>query len=123
MMDRALIELSQRFKELKFVKIKSTSAIENFPDKNLPAVFCYHEGVMQHQIVTLAKLGGLAMRTADLEWHLHTLGVLTSSSGPPRSRNQTRLNVAEMRRRQENGDGSENEEEYEDDMEEYMNGK
>ena len=50
LMDAALATLAVKFKDLKIVKIKSTAAVENFPDRNLPALFCYHEGTMQHQV-------------------------------------------------------------------------
>ena len=46
----ALDVLANKFKDLKIVKIKSTAAVENWPDKNLPALFMYHEGSMQHQV-------------------------------------------------------------------------
>lgn len=123
-MDAALVRLSRTFKDIKFVKIKSTSAIENFPDKNLPAVFCYRDGEMKHQIITLEKLGGLLMGLHDLEWHLHTLGVLTSSAGPPPrvTSKQQSVNISAMRRGRWRED-DENAEEYEDDMEEYLNFK
>jgi len=50
LMGAALDTLAAKFKALKIVKIKSTAAVENFPDKNLPALFMYHEGSMQHQV-------------------------------------------------------------------------
>jgi thioredoxin-like negative regulator of GroEL len=50
LMGAALDTLAAKFRALKIVKIKSTAAVENFPDKNLPALFMYHEGSMQHQV-------------------------------------------------------------------------
>lgn len=45
--EESFIILAKKFKYVKFVKIRSTQAIENWPDKNLPAIFCYHEGILK----------------------------------------------------------------------------
>ena len=61
LMDEAFIVLAAKFKDVKFVKIRSTQAIENWPDKNLPAIFVYHDGILNCQIITAAALGGKRM--------------------------------------------------------------
>lgn len=57
-MDEAMRRLAPKFKYLKFLRIKSTHAIENWPEKNLPALFIYQDGVMKTQIITLKQLDG-----------------------------------------------------------------
>ena len=56
--ENIFILLSKKFMKVKFLKIRSTSAIENWPDKNLPTIFLYHNGELAHQLITLKSLGG-----------------------------------------------------------------
>lgn len=53
--------LLAKFKDVKFIKIRSTQAIENWPEMNLPALFIYHNGILQHQMMTLKPVGGLSV--------------------------------------------------------------
>ena len=39
-----------KFPDIKCVKIKSQSAVENFPERNVPALFAYRDGELQHQV-------------------------------------------------------------------------
>lgn len=57
-MENILINLSKKFMKVKFLKIRSTSAIENWPDINLPTIFVYHNGELTHQLLTLKSIGG-----------------------------------------------------------------
>lgn len=57
-MEAILIDIAAKFKALKIVKIRSTQAVENWPDKNLPTLFFYHDGALKNQILTLKELGG-----------------------------------------------------------------
>lgn len=59
-----MMRLAPKFKYIKFVKIRSTQAIENWPEKNLPTVFFYHGGELKTQLITLSSVGGKKM-TAD----------------------------------------------------------
>ncbi len=102
LMDEALRNLAPRFRYLKFLRIKYDQAIENWPERNLPAVFVYSEGNMKTQIITLKSLGGKRMTAAgkssfnfylylyllislllfsskDLEWFLVKNDVITDS--------------------------------------------
>lgn len=79
LVDEAMRALAPRFKYLKFLRIKSTHAIENWPEKNLPAIFIYADGVMKMQIVTLTHLYGKSMKASDLEWYLVEKGYITDS--------------------------------------------
>lgn len=64
LVEEAMLRLAPKFKYIKFVKIRSTQAIENWPEKNLPTVFFYHGGELQTQLITLTAVGGKKM-TAD----------------------------------------------------------
>ncbi|KAJ1461944.1 thioredoxin-like protein [Pelagophyceae sp. CCMP2097] len=56
-LDATLRTLAVRFPAVKFVRIKATSATENWPDHRLPALFLYHEGIAQHQLIGPEALG------------------------------------------------------------------
>lgn len=64
--------LAHRFPHIKFVSIKSTSAIENWPSEQLPAMFLYRDGEMQYQMVCLEDFGGPGISERRLEWILAT---------------------------------------------------
>lgn len=61
LMDETIATLAKKFPMVKFLRIKSTHAVENWPERNLPTLFLYHNGELQHQIMTLHSLGGTAM--------------------------------------------------------------
>lgn len=61
LMDETLNILAKKFPMVKFLRIKSTHAVENWPERNLPTLFIYHNGELQHQMMTLHSLGGTAM--------------------------------------------------------------
>ena len=79
LVDEAMLVLAPRFKYVKFVKIRSTQAVENWPERNLPTVFFYHGGELTTQLITVKALGGKGMRPADLEWYMVQQKILTTS--------------------------------------------
>jgi len=79
LMDECLKDIAARFKYIKVVRIKSTSAVENWPDRNLPTLFMYHEGEAREQIMTLKTLQGKQMKPVNLEWALVEKGLITDS--------------------------------------------
>lgn len=79
LVEEALQQLAPKFKYVKFLKIRSTQAIENWPERNLPTIFVYKDGNMQKQLLTLKEVGGKTMKPADLEWWLVQKGVVTTS--------------------------------------------
>lgn len=80
-----MIELADRFDGIKFVSIPSNSAIENWPVENLPTLFCYQFGKLQHQLIGIAAFGGVGMTRERVEWRLAKLGVLqTELEGDPK---------------------------------------
>jgi len=75
-----LPSLATRFPATKFCKIASQSAIERWPDANLPTIFCYQNGEMQHQLLGHKQCGGPCTNEARLEWRLKILTVLPEST-------------------------------------------
>lgn len=61
LMDETIKILAKKFPMVKFLRIKSTHAVESWPERNLPTLFVYHEGELQHQMMTLGSVGGTAM--------------------------------------------------------------
>jgi len=74
--DEAFLALSSKFRDVKFLKIRSNLAVENWPDSNLPAIFLYRNGSLQSQFIGVKSMGGTNMTPDDLEWHLAQKGVL-----------------------------------------------
>lgn len=66
LMDNALANLAPRFPAVKFLKIRSSQAVENWPDHNLPSLFLYHDGELQHQSMTLRHLQGKTMKPSGM---------------------------------------------------------
>ncbi|GMI09456.1 hypothetical protein TrRE_jg5587 [Triparma retinervis] len=71
--------VAEKFKSVKFLKIRSKSAIERWPDANLPTVFCYVNGEMHKQMIGSEQCGGPGTNAGRLEWRLKRLGVLEDS--------------------------------------------
>jgi hypothetical protein len=70
--EAAVADLAMKFNRVKFVAIPSHSAIPNWPDENLPTLFCYRNCKMQHQLVQLS----CHLSKEQLERKLAELGVL-----------------------------------------------
>jgi Phosducin len=75
-MATCLVALAKKFPEVKFVRIRSTQAVENWPDANLPTLFMYAHGALSQQLIGTKALGGVRMQPDDLEWYLAQLGVM-----------------------------------------------
>lgn len=78
-MDEALRGVAARCKHLKCLRIKSTHAIENWPERNLPTLFVYAGGSLSTQLVTLSAVGGVTAKAEDLEWWLLKQGVISEA--------------------------------------------
>lgn len=70
--EHAVRELAFVCTKLKFVSIPSHHAIPNWPESNLPSLFLYRNGTMQHELLRLPQ----NTNKDDLEEHLKQLGVL-----------------------------------------------
>jgi len=73
---RACTEAAERLPRIKFLTIKSTDAIENFPRERLPMVLLYRDGEMQRQVDGMAPWGGKRPSSEDIESALRRLGPL-----------------------------------------------
>ena len=73
LMDEALIEIANKFQYLKIVRIRSTTAVENWPDKNLPTLFIYKDGELKHQSLTLASMYGKSMKPPGKSKHIYEI--------------------------------------------------
>jgi hypothetical protein len=60
--DEVLLATARKFRAVKFVKITATAAVENWPDRNLPTLFIYHDGELKHQLIGIKRLGGKGVR-------------------------------------------------------------
>jgi hypothetical protein len=69
LMENALSVLAPKFPHIKFVRIKSTHAIENWPTRNLPTLFIYQNGDLSHQLLTLKSLYGTSMTADGMDSH------------------------------------------------------
>jgi hypothetical protein len=58
LLEEVLLAVARKFREVKFIKILSTTAVENWPDRNLPTLFVYNDGELKTQLLTIKKLGG-----------------------------------------------------------------
>lgn len=71
-----LTELARKFPATKFLKSISTTCIPNYPDKNLPTIFVYFEGVMKSQFIGPAEFRREDITSDELEWMLGKTGAI-----------------------------------------------
>ncbi len=77
-LSQALIEVAKKNPSVKFLCIRSTSAIENYPDSNLPTLFVYKNGELTAQLIGLKEIGDKRTTALDLEWWLAKKGIVES---------------------------------------------
>lgn len=70
--ENAVQTLAAKYPRVKFVAIPYRSAIANWPESNLPSLFLYRHGSMQHQMVQIS----MVMSADQLEWKLAEQDVL-----------------------------------------------
>ena len=89
LLNRHLQQLAQKFPVTKFLKSISTTCIPNYPDKNLPTIFIYHNGEMKKQHIGPIAFDGMNCSLEDLEWILSDSGAIkTELEEDPRKRRQ-----------------------------------
>ncbi len=71
-----LRSLALKYPQIKFVKSISTVCISNYPDKNLPTIFIYRNGELQHSLIGPFAFGGMNCRFEHLEYKLYEFGVI-----------------------------------------------
>jgi len=70
--------LAQQFPMTKFLRGVSTTVIPNYPDKNLPTIFVYHEGKLKAQIIGPQTFKNNVSKD-QLEWCFFEIGAVPSS--------------------------------------------
>jgi len=91
LINQFLSNLAIRFNTTKFVKSIVDLCIPNFPEKNLPALFIYHNGSVVQKLLGESQIGNLNMKCEDLEWILHKIGAIKSDlESDPRKERQKR---------------------------------
>uniref|UniRef100_A0A4W5NDA9 Phosducin-like protein 3 n=1 Tax=Hucho hucho TaxID=62062 RepID=A0A4W5NDA9_9TELE len=76
LINQHLSELARKFPQTKFLKSISTTCIPNYPDRNLPTIFVYHEGEMKAQYIGPLVFGGMNLKVEELEWRLSESGAV-----------------------------------------------
>ncbi|XP_052848717.1 viral IAP-associated factor homolog [Drosophila gunungcola] len=69
-------QLAVRFPQTKFLRSVASTCITNFPDKNLPTIFIYHEGSMRKQFIGPLELRGDKLTADELEFMLGQAGAV-----------------------------------------------
>ncbi|XP_067265808.1 phosducin-like protein 3 isoform X2 [Chanodichthys erythropterus] len=92
LINQHLSHLANKFPQTKFLKSISNTCIPNYPDRNLPTVFVYHEGEMKAQYIGPLVFGGMNLKCDELEWRLSESGAIkTDLEENPRKQIQDQL--------------------------------
>lgn len=84
LMNEALLVLAPKFRHVKFLKIRSTLAVPNWPDQNLPTLFVYHKGALATQLLTARTLGGTDMTPDGTPNRIWFVLLAAANLTPPR---------------------------------------
>jgi len=85
-MDEIIALLARNHAGTKFVRIKAQECIPGYPDKNVPTLILYHNGIMASQLVGTGEYGSGAPTKDAVEWVLYQHHVLkTELSEDPRA--------------------------------------
>jgi len=71
------VNLAQKYKQVKFVRGVAKECVPNYPDKNLPTVFVYRNGMLAIQWIGGGNFGK-DPKLEELEWMLHEKTIITS---------------------------------------------
>ena len=52
-MEKSVQEVAQHARKIQFVSIGATEAVEGYPADNLPTLFCYRSGKLQHSLIQI----------------------------------------------------------------------
>ena len=96
LLNEAMAAIAPKFPHVKFLKIKSQQASENWPEDRLPSMFLYNEGEVKYQMFTLKELGGNTCKPDNLEWYLAMKEIVTTEleGNPLHTYVQTQINKA-----------------------------
>lgn len=76
LLNQFLNTLAARYPQTKFLKSIASTCIPNFPEKNLPSIFIYHEGQMKKQIIGPVELRGEKLTIEEFEYLLGQYGAI-----------------------------------------------
>ena len=69
-LDKHMAVVANKFRAVKFCKIRAQEAIHNFPNHKCPTILVYHNGNIIKQIEKLGAFGGARISPASIEWVL-----------------------------------------------------
>jgi len=115
LVDEALLQLAPKFKHVKFLKIRSIMAVENWPNSRLPALFLYNEGEMKHQLIGISELGGKLLKADNLEWYLSTKEVVKTDLEEDPVRTYVSNKINKLSARAKRGTGLDSDDEFDSD--------
>merc|ERR1711874_796707 len=85
LINQYLTTLAMKNPTVKFLKAISTTCIPNYPDRNLPTIFVYHEGKMEAQLAGPHNFRGMNMTAEEFEYLLGKTGAIkTEITSDPR---------------------------------------
>jgi len=85
LINQYLTILAMKNPTVKFLKAISTTCIPNYPDRNLPTIFVYHEGKMEAQLAGPHNFRGMNMTAEEFEYLLGKTGAIkTEITSDPR---------------------------------------
>jgi hypothetical protein len=76
LINQYMTALAAKFPAVKFLRSISTTCIPNYPDKNLPTIFVYHEGDMRAQLAGPHNFRGMNMSADEFEFILGKAGAV-----------------------------------------------
>ncbi|XP_055703973.1 viral IAP-associated factor homolog [Phlebotomus papatasi] len=69
-----MAQLAVKYPMTKFLRAVYSTCIPNFPEKNLPSVFCYFEGAILKQFLGSVELRGMNLTVEEFEYLLGKVG-------------------------------------------------
>jgi hypothetical protein len=78
LLNQFISELAMKYPTVKFLKSIAQTCIPNFPDKNLPAIFIYHNGQIKKQFLGAIDLRGPKCTRDELEYLLGKVGAVNT---------------------------------------------
>lgn len=78
LLHQVMCKVAAKFKYVKFLRIRSTDCIPNYPDANCPTLLIYKNGDLAKTEVGLTIFGGLKTNEKTFEWILHQWGIVQS---------------------------------------------
>lgn len=73
--DDIFVQLSKKHSAVKFLRIKGTNAIRNFPEKNCPTILVYKDGELATQFGSF----GTSTTIEKIEWEMAKQGIVTTT--------------------------------------------